>query len=48
MCKVLLRNDWWCKGLGLQQPKSKAYQQYLEVRRERLGAIPLSASADTA
>lgn len=47
MCKVLLRNDWWCKGLGLQQPKSKAYQQYLELRRERLGKLPV-AEADVA
>lgn len=44
-CKVLLRNDWWCKGLGLQQPKSKAYQEYLHLRRERLGTLPLSADA---
>jgi predicted phosphoadenosine phosphosulfate sulfurtransferase len=28
-CKVLLRNDYWCKGLGQAQPKSAAYQKYL-------------------
>lgn len=33
MCKVLLRNDWWCKGLGLTQPKSEAYGKYLELKR---------------
>jgi predicted phosphoadenosine phosphosulfate sulfurtransferase len=33
MAKVLLRNDWWCKGLGLQQPKSAAYQRYMELKR---------------
>lgn len=33
MCKVLLRNDWWCKGLGLQQPKSEAYSKYLEIKK---------------
>jgi predicted phosphoadenosine phosphosulfate sulfurtransferase len=33
MCKVLLRNDWWCKGLGLQQPKSEAYGKYLEIKK---------------
>jgi predicted phosphoadenosine phosphosulfate sulfurtransferase len=33
MCKVLLRNDHWCKGLGLTQPKSEAYQRYLEIRK---------------
>lgn len=31
LCKVLLRNDWWCKGLGLVQPKSEAYQRYMET-----------------
>jgi predicted phosphoadenosine phosphosulfate sulfurtransferase len=35
MCKVLLRNDWWCKGLGLTQPKSAAYQRYMAIKRER-------------
>ena len=33
LCKVLLRNDWWCKGLGLTQPKSEAYQKYVEMKR---------------
>lgn len=42
LCKVLLRNDWWCKGLGLQQPKSKAYEQYLELRRQKLGQLPMA------
>lgn len=32
ICKVLLRNDWWCKGLGLTQPKSAAYQKYLDIK----------------
>lgn len=35
ICKVLLRNDWWCKGLGLQQPKSAAYERYMEIKRAR-------------
>lgn len=35
LCKVLLRNDWWCKGLGLQQPKSAAYARYQAMKRER-------------
>lgn len=34
LCKVLLRNDWWCKGLGLTQPKSKAYERYVQMKRE--------------
>lgn len=36
VCKVLLRNDWWCKGLGLTQPKSAAYEKYLKIKRDRL------------
>lgn len=35
MCKVLLRNDWWCKGLGLTQPLSEAYGQYMAIKRKR-------------
>jgi len=39
LCKVLLRNDWWCKGLGLTQPKSVAYDRYMEMVRERRTAL---------
>jgi predicted phosphoadenosine phosphosulfate sulfurtransferase len=35
LCKVLLRNDWWCKGLGLTQPKSEAYKKYLELKNNK-------------
>lgn len=35
LCKVLLRNDWWCKGLGLTQPKSQAYEKYLQIKKQR-------------
>lgn len=38
LCKVLLRNDWWCKGLGLTQPKSEAYGRYLRIKKERENA----------
>lgn len=34
LCKVILRNDWWCKGLGLTQPKSAAYEKYILARRQ--------------
>lgn len=44
ICKVLLRNDWWCKGLGGQQPKSAAYEKYLKLKRERK-AEPKTLSA---
>lgn len=35
LCKVLLRNDWWCKGLGMTQPKSDAYGKYLEIKKKK-------------
>ena len=36
VCKSLLRNDYWCKGLGFSQQKSTAYKSYLErIKRER-------------
>ena len=39
LCKVLLRNDWWCKGLGMTQPKSEAYGKYLEIKRAKKAAV---------
>lgn len=33
LCKVLLRNDWWCKGLGMTQPKSDAYNKFLAMKK---------------
>lgn len=35
VCKTLLRNDYWSKGLGFSQHKSEAYQKYLELMRKR-------------
>lgn len=37
MCKVLLRNDYWCKGLGQTQPKSEAYVKYKQIMKEKKG-----------
>lgn len=35
MCKVLLRNDYWCKGLGQSQPKSEAWQMFKDMRARK-------------
>jgi len=35
VCKSLLRNDYWCKGLGFSQHKSEAYQKYLDLMKRR-------------
>ena len=33
LCKTLLRNDYWCKGLGQSQPKSDAYQKFKALKK---------------
>ena len=35
MCKVMLRNDYWCKGLGQTQPKSEAYEKFKDIKKAR-------------
>jgi predicted phosphoadenosine phosphosulfate sulfurtransferase len=35
MCKVILRNDYWCKGLGQTQPKSEAYIKFKEIQKNK-------------
>lgn len=35
VCKSLLRNDYWCKGLGFSQHKTGAYRSYQELMRKR-------------
>ena len=44
ICKTLLRNDYWCKGLGFTQHKSSAYEKYLDLmkRRRASGAVASS------
>jgi len=47
LCKALLRNDWWCKGLGLTQPKSEAYGKYLEIKKEKKAALAAEPAEPT-
>lgn len=35
VCKSLLRNDWWCKGLGFSQHKTEAYEKYLKLKKQQ-------------
>jgi predicted phosphoadenosine phosphosulfate sulfurtransferase len=35
ICKALLRNDYWCKGLSFSQTKSEAYEKYLKLMKRR-------------
>jgi len=35
VCKSLLRNDYWCKGLGFTQHKTAAYKKYLDLKKKQ-------------
>jgi len=35
VCKALLRNDHWCKGLSFSQHKSGAYERYQKIMDKR-------------
>ena len=42
ICKVLLRNDYWCKGLSFSPTKPEAYERYKKImarRRSQWGVI---------
>lgn len=32
MARVVLRNDYWCKGLGQTQPLSEAYEKFKQIK----------------
>ena len=42
VCKSLLRNDYWCKGLGFTQHRSEAYEKYLALMGRRRAAWQLN------
>lgn len=35
VCKMLLRNDYWAKGLSFTQHKSEAYERYRKLMKKR-------------
>lgn len=35
ICKVLLRNDYWCKALSFSPTKSQAYERYTRLMKKR-------------
>lgn len=39
MVKTLLRNDYWCKGLGFTQPKSEAYEKFKIIKAAKKRAL---------
>lgn len=46
VCKSLLRNDYWMKGLSFTQHRSDAYQKYLDLMKRRRAEwnLPLESS----
>ena len=36
VCKSLLRNDYWCKGLSFTQHKTTAYKKYLAMVKRKM------------
>lgn len=42
VCKALLRNDYWMKGLSFTQTKSEAYGRYLKTMKKRRSAWNLN------
>jgi len=35
ICRTLLRNDYWCKGIGFSPTKTSAYKNYLSMMSKR-------------
>lgn len=35
ICKTLLKNDYWCKGLSFTMTKSEAYDKYQKIMKRR-------------
>jgi predicted phosphoadenosine phosphosulfate sulfurtransferase len=35
ICKALLRNDYWCKGLSFSQHKSESFERYRKIMQKR-------------
>jgi len=48
VCKALLRNDYWCKGLSFTQQTSgnTSYDKYLKIMRKRRGKWRIYESRD--
>jgi predicted phosphoadenosine phosphosulfate sulfurtransferase len=35
ICKMLLRNDYWAKGLSFSQTKAESYEKYRKIQKKR-------------
>lgn len=41
ICKTILKNDFWCKGLGFSPTKSAAYEKYMQQKSEQRKTLNL-------
>jgi len=39
MARTILRNDYWCKGLGFSQPKSEAYEKFKAIKAAKKAGV---------
>ena len=46
MTRCILRNDYYCKGLGQTQPKSEAYEKYKSIKYKRKLELKLKNKQD--
>lgn len=46
MAKCILRNDYWCKGLGQTQPKSAAWIRFKQMKKQRKEKTSLTPQDD--
>jgi len=47
MARCILRNDYYCKGLGQTQPKSEAYEKFKSIKEKRRLNLELSNKIKT-
>lgn len=47
MARCILRNDYYCKGLGQTQPKSEAYEKYKQIKAKRKLQKELTDASNT-
>lgn len=47
ICRVLLRNDYWCRGLSFSPTQSANYQRYLDRMRSRRTEWQIMSPADS-
>jgi len=46
MARCILRNDYYCKGLGQTQPKSEAYEKWKSIKEKRKIELRLNDSSN--